>query len=230
MSVLNDADALKLGNVPVLKAYMDSVEVYSASTGAPNIKDDEFNDGSIDPVWTITDPNSPNGTVSESGTTLTMSIPSGTEYDPSNVPAEPLTLLQDVADEDFTLEIRATPVPAEKYSWTGIWVREDGDHWARFCVRSNGRANKNNVESKYASGDSGTTDVYEEHTGLSEVRVKVARSGDDWTFSYWNSGGSYTTYPTYTHSMVVNQVGLFVATYSLDPAHSADFDWFREVS
>lgn len=232
MSVLNDADALKWGTVTVNKAYMGTTEVWPAGGPPPGnaFVSDEFNDSSLDPMWTVFDPLTAGATAVESGTVLTMSVPVDYAYDPSHDPSYAFTVLQDVDDEDFTIEMRSPDVAATQYSWIGIWVEEDGNDWMRFVVRSSGIVGKNHVEVKYAVAGSGTTEIYDEIFIPSETRVKVDRSGDDWTFSYWDNFDSYVTKSSFAHSMTVNKVGLFIGTYLTAPAWSVDMDWIRNIA
>jgi len=99
------------------------------------VSSDDFEDGSIDGVWTFDDPTG-NNSVSESGGELTITVASGAQYElgPGNQDAPRLIQSLPSSSVDFDVHVHITSTPTEDNQWAGICLLGTEDDTGDFHI------------------------------------------------------------------------------------------------
>ncbi|PSL04739.1 putative repeat protein (TIGR02543 family) [Haloactinopolyspora alba] len=203
----------------------------ATASGAAFVSDD-FASGVLDPsLWTVTDP-AGEGTVAfpgagTSNARLSLSVPSGTNYDPWGT-NRALRATQPVTNDDFQAHVRFLSVPTAKYQTQGILVEQDATNWMRFEVHSDG-SSLNMFAAKTVNGKT-TTLLRETITAGTESQLRLTRTGDTWTLAHSTDGTTWITAETINHTIQATHIGPFAANGSPYPTFTADIDYFFDTA
>lgn len=196
----------------------------------PVLTSDDFNSCTIDSdSWTFIDPVG-DGSYSLSGTQLLINVPAGTDHNIWNNGNRAPRLMQAVPDEDFEIEVKFESMITSQYQMQGVLVEEDDNNYLRLEYYSDG----SQIHILAARIVNGTP------TALSNVilpaiidapmYLRISRVGDSWTQSSSIDGVNWTLRATFTHSMAVNQMGVFAGNAGGNPAQTAVIDYFFNIS
>jgi len=155
--------------------------------------------------WTFVDPSS-DSTLTMTGTNAEISVAAGTAHEfwagLHNAPH----LVQAIPDTDFGVEVKFESVPSLQYQEQGIVVKEDSDTMLRIETFSDGASI--HLFAAYIDGTVASIKL-DQVVSPRPPYLRLARTGDSWTYSYSNDGSSWTTATTFTQEMTANWVGFY---------------------
>ncbi|MCB9947197.1 MAG: cadherin-like domain-containing protein [Rhodospirillaceae bacterium] len=194
------------------------------------IQSDDFSDSTLDDAWDLEGPAGAVNLASAAGESyLELVVPEGDH----NAWDDNLTtrLMQDAADEDFTIEARFLSTPTQAYQMQGLLVEEDADNWIRFDVYHDG-TNLHIFGAATVDGWSAAKfDL--KIAAASAAYLRVTREGDVWTFQYSADGVTWKTAGSYTLDMTVTSVGVFAGATDVSgggPGYTAQVDYFNNTA
>ncbi len=188
---------------------------------AASLVSDDFNSGSLDPMWVLTGPAGSQSIVVDGAEVyLELVVPTGTfnAWDTNTA----VRSLQTVANENFQLETRFLSAPVDDYQNQGILIEQDDQNFIRFDVYNSG-SQLYLFGATTTSGDSSVAFKIKISDGDADY-MRVTRSGDLWNFEYSADGVNWNTAGSYSHAMVVNAVGPFGAAQN--NGFTAEVDYF----
>jgi regulation of enolase protein 1 (concanavalin A-like superfamily) len=189
-------------------------------------------------------------TTSVNGTTVSISVPAGTDHDiwkgdtsPSiNAPR----FMQSAMNTDFTLQVKMNTGfdPGARYQTQGILVQQDANRVLRFEFYGDG-TNTFVYAGQFYDG-AGHTMVRQviAPVGKSPLYMKIQRVGNVWTQSYSFDGNTWApvtllnnpSASSFSFKLTVASVGFYGGNTFLNtdgiakaPAHTAVFDYFYNV-
>ena len=192
---------------------------------------DEFNATELDTtVWTFIDPVG-DSVLTVDGTHARISVPLGSEHDIWTHGVRAPRLMQTVDDGDFAVEAKFDAVPNGDIATTGIFVESDADTFIRFEVYSTAAG----LQVFCATFDNlaPTVRVNQSIPAVTagSLYLRVARVGDEWTYSYSPDGVGWQEAARFTYAPSVTGVGLMTgnAFGSTSPAFTSLIDYFRNL-
>jgi hypothetical protein len=213
----------------------DSTFITAAPATATTLASDEFPTGSLNAMWTFTDPRG-DVTTTLPDTTLHLAIPAGTEHDLWTSGYYVPRITQNVNNTDFEAEVKfnsGISGTATQYRIQGIIVEQDADDLIRFdftskpsdirayaAVFHNGFA-LDSISAKVDSTLAGAA-------GVAPLWLRVKREGNVWSQWYSTDGSTWHLVVRFHHTITVAKVGVFAGTAgSAPPAHESIVDYFR---
>jgi hypothetical protein len=218
--------------------------IVSPAGGNPSgLVSDDFCDGNLSTAWTYVDPQG-DGTLSFSGASTSdawveLSVPGGLEHQLWVNGIQAPHLLQNTNDVDFTVEVKMeSPVVAPQYQMQGIVIKQDDYHFLR--IEAFSISNNTGILAAILSGGNSfplpvgsiPINIGVGADNLAPIYLRVDRTGNQWTVDYSFDGSLWQNAGSFTHTMTVNAVGIYGGngSGSSSPAHTAQFDYFFDVS
>ncbi len=220
------ATAIALTGALTVFAFLPMAHSAAAGSG---LVSDEFNGSSLDSAhWTVQNPVG-DGSVSETGGELHLTVPSGHQHDLWPGSEGAVRVLQPVSNGNFEVETKFDSMGTGQYQDQGIVVQQNTSTLLRFDVYSQGSG-----VTVFAASINGTTPT----TKISEMVdnatqpfwLRVKRTGSTWLFSYSKNGTSWAAAGTFNDPITVNQVGLYVGNSGAAPlGWTSNVDYFRSI-
>ncbi|MCP5020260.1 MAG: hypothetical protein GY930_00655 [bacterium] len=199
---------------------------------------DDFNGcGGLGPSWTFFDSPALDGSYGLQGmgtndAQLWISIPGGSEHRSWNALGAP-RVMQSIDDVDFEMEAKFDSEVGSAYQYQGILVQQDVTNWLVFDVYGTAQGARFYV----GSTDSGGTHFKGDGpiVGSAPYYVRVARSGNTWSFEHSADGSSWTTLTSFFRPLTVEQVGPYAGNTDLaggaaSPAFTMECDYVFDTS
>ncbi len=186
------------------------------------ISDDFFPETTPQSFWRFYDPVGDSNLLL-TGTNAKISVPYGVEHDLWTDNSDAPRLLQDSPDIDFIIEVKFESTPATQAQLQGIIVQETNDRYIRFGTYSDGSPKL------FCVVIDGTTMIQNPSVptvSLLPHFIKVERAGDIWTYSYSDDGESWDIAATFTQVFTVTEVGFYAGNAGVNPAFTANADYF----
>ena len=203
-------------------AYTALIDYFTPVTTTTIYQPDEFNGSSVNTsLWTKQD-SIGDGTLSESGGYLHISVPAGVKHDPYISGNTGVEVLQTVANGDFQVEAKfdsALPATGEQ----GLMAMQDVSTYVRCDVIGDGTYV--NTYSAFLSGTSVSHNVYTRYSIASSYWLRLARQGNTWTCSVSTDGTSFSQVTQFTQSMTLTKIGPWAGNQSA--AFTALVDYFH---
>jgi len=189
-------------------------------------KPDDFEDGTLDAVWTFVDPVG-DCSYGETGGKGIITVASGAGHDAANNAAA--RIVQPIDDTDFDLRINITPVVSgTNFRDTGFTFYTAGTNRLRCSVYGrSGGGSQLGYAASYTNNTTLGTQFYNAAIPASQSWLRVARAGNDFEFFRGTDGVNWTSMATFTYAMTVNAVALHGGNASGNPAHTAEFLAFQ---
>ena len=141
-------------------------------------------------------------------------------------------IMQDTADQDFTVEIKFDSIPSYNNQFQGLLVEQDEDNWIRFDI-----LNKNGVLKLFAGVTTGgtsepkwtqTIDVGDS----TEIYLRVSRLGDIWTQRFSTDGVNWQSPLSFDQPLAVASSGIFAGNENgaAAPEFVARADYFKNTA
>jgi regulation of enolase protein 1 (concanavalin A-like superfamily) len=204
-----------------------SVSVTAAPPPPPpppaGLVSDEFSSG-LGSQWTWVNPVG-DATVAVSGGLARLAVPAGVSHDLWTGAFRAPRLLQATPNVDFDVQVKIDSPMTARYQLQGLVAQQDADDLLRAELHHDGSGVRVFVAT-FVDG----RDAVRAHSSVgftASFWLRLVRVGDAWTFSASDDGVTWVTVATFTHRMVVNQVGIFAGNHNPNPSHTATFDHFR---
>jgi regulation of enolase protein 1 (concanavalin A-like superfamily) len=192
-------------------AYTALVDYFTPVTTTTIYQPDEFNGSSVNTsLWTKQDAIG-DGTLSESGGELHISVPAGVKHDPYTSGNTGVEVLQSVANGDFQVEAKfdsALPATGEQ----GLMAMQDVSTYIRCDLIGDGTYV--NTYSAFLSGTSVSHAAYTRYSIASSYWLRLARQGNTWTCSVSTDGTSFSQVNQFTQSMTLTKIGPWAGNQS----------------
>jgi hypothetical protein len=237
------------GNYPVTITVTDNegftdeetFDIIVSSGTVSSLVSDDFCDDELNPVWTFVDPQSDGSfALSGSGTSdayLEISVPAGLPHEMWTSGIQAPHVLQACNNTDFEIEVKLeSGVNAPQFQEQGILIKQDDFNFLRFeffSTNSNTRIFASILQSPsntlpLNSNNKINADVLPLNTAPLYMRIK--REGDLWTQWYSTDGSTWVEAVNFTHALVVSGIGLYSGNAGNNPAHTAQFDYFKNLA
>lgn len=196
------------------------------------IVSDDFNRCALSGVpWTFINPLN-DATLTMMGDSVQLAVPAGVEHNVWTEGNQAPRIMQPANNTNFGLDVKFDSPFTERYQLQGVLIEQDADDYLRINFQS-GRTSPDLVVIQFTQGQE--PEIIATQTisnAVAPLYLRVIRTGDTWQVSYSTNGIAWATNEalTFTHSMIVSQVGLFVGNAKLSnsppPAHTAVIDFF----
>lgn len=195
------------------------------NVGTPTLLSDDFAEDNVNAYWHYAGPDGGSLSVGQDLADAYLVINTGVgDNDPWNDNGA-ARAMQYTPDEDFQIEALFLSQPSGQYQTQGFLVEQDENNWIRLDTYS----------------DNSTLRAFAAVTinGVSSMRInavipegeapylQVIRSGDLWTLRYSVDGENWVTAGAFTHSINVQQTGLFAANTGNVQSFTALVDYFE---
>ncbi len=203
-----------------------------ASGPTSNLISDDFNSPTLNTgLWTMVNPLG-DAQFTLNGTEVKISVPGGTAHDAwtggNNVPR----IMQPTVDADFQAIIKIDSPMTEQYQTSGILVQENPTTYLRFDVHSDGtdiKAFAASISNNVATAQTGDN-VIVDSNGVVPIYLAISRTGSLWQMSTSGNGSTWSLAASFTSSLTVTSVGLFVGNEgTTPPAFTGAFDFFQTL-
>jgi len=188
---------------------------------------DTFNATTLDATqWLYLDPLG-GGSLDPTGSQLVLDVPAGEHY--FRASNDTVRLMQPIVDEDFVMEVKFDSLPTQKYQVQGILVEQDSQTSLRFEIYSDG-SQLYLQAGHYANAKTNLKyhqplTLPESHKVSGPVYLRVARVGQQWTFSTSVDGVVWQLADSFANPLMANEVGVYAGnTGSAPPAYTALID------
>ncbi len=186
------------------------------------ISDDFFPETTLNSFWRFYDPVGDSNLLL-TGTNAKISVPVGVEHDLWTDNSDAPRLLQAAPDSNFTIEVKFESTPTTQHQLQGIIVQETNDRYIRFCTYSNGTPLLFCV---VIDGTNIIQNLSVPSISILPHFIKVDRTDDTWTYSYSDDGESWDVAATFTQVFTVTEVGFYSGNAGVNPAFTANADYF----
>jgi len=192
------------------------------------LQSDDFHSTTLDTLlWDTVNPLG-DATFLTTGTNLWIRVPGHSTHTLWNTCTCAPQLVQPISDTDFEMEAKFDSAPTERYQIQGFVVRQDADTYIRFDVHHDGTNPV--IYAVYINGVNPPSMKISQVLTSVPPYLRVTRSGDNWTFSYSDSGTTWTNAGTFSRTLTVADAGLFAGNENEveynTPAFVANVDYF----
>jgi regulation of enolase protein 1 (concanavalin A-like superfamily) len=200
----------------------------AATPGPGGIVSDEFNAGIIDgSVWHFVDPLG-DSSLSTSPGHAVITVPAGRAHDLWAGALDAPRLVQNVPNGDFQLEVKLDGVLGARYQMEGIVVQQDANNLLRLEVHSNG-VSTNLFAASFVNG-SPTVRQYMPVAVGSPLYLRLARTGDTWTFRYSSDGSTWLDGASFVFPLTVSSLGVFAGSTGDNAGMTLPIDYIRDIT
>ncbi|MBT0994194.1 Ig-like domain repeat protein [Cellulomonas sp. DKR-3] len=186
---------------------------------------DTFDGTTLDPRWEITSEVPSAWSLTSNEGALTLTSQTGDTYQTANSAKN--VFMVDIPDGDFTAVTTVHAPVSKVYQGAGLIAWSDMDNYVRAgltfvgSLSPSGRAIETDVE----SGGAFSAVDFEDRVGSEEETLRLQRTGDTLTTSYWD-GTDWVVAATTTLSFDITAVGLYALAAQDGTTHQAVFDSF----
>lgn len=180
---------------------------------------DDFNNFTIDTMWTKVDPVG-NAIFQTTGTNTSdarveVALPGGSAHDVWLSGNQSARLMQQASDVDFVLEAKFESILTQRFQLQGVIIEQDSSNYLRFDFYSNGSATR--IFGAVFSNGGATVQANATVPSGITLWMQVTRVGDGWTLAYSVNGTDWITAVTFTHAMSVSTLGPFAGNAGSNP-------------
>ena len=216
----------RLTSVDSLGNSLSTSDMTFTTTASSNLVADEFNTGTLNPVWQLVNP-AGNGTQSMAATHVRLAVPAGTPHDMWTDNKDAIRIKQNCNNADFQMTVKYDSGMSQGFQIQGLIVQQDSVNLIRFDFNSDGVATY-----LLAATFTNNTAAVQLNQGIDQISVaplymRVTRRGAEWTQEHSLNGTSWTTGITFYHRLTVSSIALFAGNAVNYPAFGTAFDYFR---
>ncbi len=193
------------------------------TTAATN---DDFSSATLNTsTWSFVNP-SGDAVQSMDGQHAVISVPAGSQHDPSSSGDGAPRLMQALPNADFSIDAKFDSAVTQQFQEQGVIVEQDSTHYVHADIVQNYFQTAFVV--KAVSGTTVTTVASFEIYNKPSIVLRVARSGNGWSFGYSYDGLHWTAAATLTQTLTVAHAGVFGGNFggASSPAFTAKVDYF----
>lgn len=174
-------------------------------------------------LWTFYDPIG-NCSAATDGANAVITVPAGTRHDLWTGALEAPRLLQNSANDDFSIETKLAQALTLGYQFAGLIVEQDHNNFIRFDFYSDGSVIRGFAAS-FVSGVP-TTRLQTVIAVTFPLFLRVERVANQWTFFSSSDGITWTQRATFSHTLTVAKAGIHAGNAGSNPAYTAKFDYY----
>jgi regulation of enolase protein 1 (concanavalin A-like superfamily) len=236
-AIPNDPDAYMLGSwggdlagntSPITFSMKGNYNITASFVEVVDPRSDDFNRCLLENGrWTTVDKLG-DATFNMTGTSLQISVPSGTIHELWSGTNNAPRVLTPTTNDDFTLDVKFDTtfevLPSNEFQTQGIIVQESDNKLLRFDFFNDG----DEVHVFAGTLENGTSSQKGNKiiSNGSPLYMRVARIGNNWTQFYSYDGLTWTQAAKFSYTLNTTAAGLFIANPGLAPAFTAEFDYF----
>ena len=203
----------------------------SAAATNAGIVSDDFNTTTINSsTWTFLNP-AGTATGSDNGTEAVITVPSGASQYASTTEEAP-ALVQTVGNGDFSAEVKFDSEVVQADQEQGLIAIQDPSDFIRFAIESIGT--QAYVSAQATIGGVITTESQLAVRNGTNFYLRVARSGNTWSYSYSYNGQAWTSEGSFALTLTLTQVGPYAASGTAGSASAPGFtalvDYFHNIA
>ncbi len=200
-----------------------------ASAAQAQVKSDDFNAGTLDPIWTFVDPLGDSALDLTGGTSADITAPLGL-HDFYGLPNTLPRISQAIGDVDFEFVVKfdSDLASSADYRTQGILLQESADKAIRIEYHNLDGLQRVFVATVPAGVEKAKVNVT---TVTAPMYLRVTRVGDAITVGYSDDGGpnDFTEVANFEdESVIVNDISLYAGSSEYQ-SHTANVDFFRVV-
>ncbi|GAA2215745.1 hypothetical protein GCM10009850_112130 [Nonomuraea monospora] len=180
---------------------------------------DQFDGTTLGEDWTVLSPDDSRWSLS--GSALHLDTLTGDTHQATNNARN--LFLVDVPDGDFEVVTKLSAPVTLDYQSAGLLAWQDWDNYVRAGLAHVGFAGGPVIETATEVG-AAFTSAFAARPGSTTEIVKLARTGDEFTSSYWD-GTAWVQAAKLTAELAIGQVGLFGLSAQNGASMRADFDY-----
>ncbi|NJP97176.1 alpha-N-arabinofuranosidase [Nonomuraea sp. FMUSA5-5] len=181
---------------------------------------DQFDGTTLGADWSVLSPDDSRWSLS--GGALHLDTLTGDTHQATNTARN--LFLVDVPDGDFEVVAKLSAPVALDYQSAGLLAWQDWDNYVRAGLAHVGFAGGPVIETATEVG-AAFTSAFAARPGSTAEVLKLARTGDEFTSSYWD-GTAWVQASKLSAAIKVGQVGLFGLSAQNGTSMRADFDYF----
>ncbi|MEV0820799.1 alpha-L-arabinofuranosidase C-terminal domain-containing protein [Nonomuraea rubra] len=181
---------------------------------------DQFDGTTLGEDWTVLSPDDSRWSLS--GSALRLDTLTGDTHQATNNARN--LFLVDVPDGDFEVVTKLSAPVSLDYQSAGLLAWQDWDNYVRAGLAHVGFAGGPVIETATEVG-AAFTSAFAARPGSTAEVLKLARTGDEFTSSYWD-GTAWVQASRMTAGLKVGQVGLFGLSAQNGTSMRAEFDYF----
>jgi hypothetical protein len=193
---------------------------------------DEFNTASLNTaLWQVRAPVGGSATVSNGE--LVITVPGGSNHDPSAPAPDAVQVVQPISNVDFDVAVKidSTLTSATQYSEQGLMVEGDANDYIRYEIGAGGTTKVLGVTTDVGGVLSAKLGIVPFTAYAAPTYLRLQRVGTTYTV-YWSTNGTtWTQAASFTDTMVVTGLAPYAGNYNATPgqatALTATFDWFH---
>lgn len=207
-----------------------TVLAYSQS----NIVSDDFRTTNLNKdIWTFINPLG-DASLTMTGTGVSISVPAGISHEVRSGGNSAPRIMQSADNTDFEIEVKFGSPLSKKYQMQGLIIEQDSQNYLRFDFYSNS-TDIVIFAASYANGSSSTKKnriIMDDTPSSVPLYMRIKRQGDQWTQSYSYNRVKWFTNVSFSYSLAVKSVGIFVGNSgsSSIPAYTGLIDYFFNTS
>ncbi len=221
------------------------VGISTALAGPTTFVSDDFNAYNLKrPLWTLVDPKNDctlnlQG-VNSGSARLFLTTPAGTTHDIWSDGNTAPRILQNCANEDFTVETKflssVTGVSFSRYQAEGILVQADDNNFIRFDFTTGNNDSTTAFAAAFIGGIANPQVKISKGIGpygIAPLYLRVNRTGNVWTMMVSRDGNTFDTAGSFAQPLAVSKIGLYAINAGTTPQSLtmiADYFWNMDVS
>jgi regulation of enolase protein 1 (concanavalin A-like superfamily) len=190
------------------------------------LTNDDFSAGALNAgTWSFVNPG---GGASQSmdGQHAVINVPAGASHDPGSSGDGAPRLMQTIQNADLSLDAKFDSSVSAQFQEQGVIVEQDSTHYVYASIVQN--SFETDFVVKTVSGVSVTTNAGFEIYNKPSITLRVARSGNSWTFGYSYDGLRWTAAAALSLPLTVARAGVFGGNFggAASPAFKTLVDYF----
>lgn len=188
---------------------------------------DDFNQCTLDTdLWTFRDPQG-DSSFGMTGRRLLISVPAGSDHDLWKDKNFAPRVTQPVTSTNFVVETKFESPLSRRFQMQGILLEQDDNNLLRFEFYSDGTDVRIFAAILSSSMPTPTVRINQVINPVgTDMYMRVARAGNQWTQSYSFDGINWTESVSFTHTLTTGTVGVYAGNAGTFPAHTAIVDYF----
>ncbi len=190
------------------------------------LTNDDFSAGSLNGgTWSFVNPGG-GSSQSMDGQHVVINVPAGSSHDPGSGGDGAPRVVQTVANRDLSVDAKFDSQVTKQFQEQGVVVEQDSTHYVFASIVQNWFQSAFVV--KTVSGSTVTTNTNVEIYNRQSIVVRVARTGNSWTFGYSYDGLRWTAAAALTLPLTVARAGVFGGNFGggSSPAFVTKVDYF----
>jgi hypothetical protein len=197
------------------------------------IQSDDFNTTSLNTGrWQFVNP-AGDATLRLNGTNALISVPAGTYHNVWTDGISAPHLMQAAPNTDFEIEAKFESAPRGTYAMQGILVEADSQNFLRFDFYSVGTGMQ--IFAASLAGGASIVRSNQPIDGGLPLYMRVKRQGNIWTQFYSYDGAGWAPNISFTETLSVTSVGVFVGNAAEGaptsaPAYTGSIDYFFDTA